>query len=427
MIDRVARAIDDQWPSQIEFLQSLVRCPSTLFNEAQIQNLIGAKLGEMGLAVDRWEIDPGQLKTLPGYAPVEWSYHGRPNLVGTLSAAGTGGRSLLLNGHIDVVSAEPVHFWSHDPWGGEVVHDRMYGRGAADMKAGVAAMIYAVEAIQRCGIKLRGDLLLNTVIEEECTGAGALATIARGYTADAVLIPEPFGQTALEAQVGVLWARISVRGAGAHVRSADSAVNAVLKSIPLIEAIRELEAEVNRDDLKPAQFKELPHPINYNIGTFHAGDWPSTVPAEAVLEVRLGCYPGEDLEIVKQRFRERVHQVAARDPWLREHQPEISFYGFHADGWSTDRDQEIFRVLGEAHRAVTGNEIAFATTTATTDVRFFALYKQIPTTCYGPAGDGLHAADEWVDLKSVNQTTKVIARFIMTWCGAEENSNAGSA
>jgi len=418
MVDRVMQAVDELWDAEVQFLQGLVRRPSTLHHEAEIQNWIAREMAEMGLEVDRWEIDPGALKSLPGYSPVEWSYHGRPNLVGTLRGSG-GGKSLLLNGHVDVVSAEPVHFWSHDPWGGEIVDGRMYGGGSADMKSGIAAMIFAVKALQRAGVRLKGDVFLNTVIEEECTGAGALSTIARGYRADAVVIPEPFGQTALISQVGVLWARVTVRGAGAHARSASAATNAILKAMPLLQAVKELEAEVNRPEVKPAVWQDIPHPINYNIGQFHAGDWTSTVPAEAVFEVRIGTYPGENLEEVKARFRDRIMEAARRDPWLRDHLPDVMFYAFHAEGADFDPNQEIFAALAAAHQEVTGTPIRQEVTTATTDARFFQLYQGVQTTCYGPSGDNLHAADEWVDLESVRSVTKVLARLMMDWCGAE--------
>ena len=121
-----------------------------------------------------------------------------------------GGRSLTFNGHIDVVPATPEHHWTHDPWGAEIADGRMYGRGAADMKAGVVAMLGAVRALRDAG--LRGDIRIETVIEEECTGNGAAACRARGPRTDAALIPEPFDHAALEAQVGVLWARVTIDG-----------------------------------------------------------------------------------------------------------------------------------------------------------------------------------------------------------------------
>ena len=142
----------------------------------------------------------------------------------------------MLNGHVDVVSSEPVSQWSHDPWGAEIENDRLYGRGACDMKSGVNAMLWAVRAIQTAGVRLRGDVILQSVIEEECTGNGTLACLARGFVADGCLIAEPFYDRALVAQLGVLWCRIKVRGVAAHVQGASRAVNAIEKTYVLIQA-----------------------------------------------------------------------------------------------------------------------------------------------------------------------------------------------
>ncbi len=109
--------------------------------------------------------------------------------------------------------------------------------------------------------------------------------------------------------------------------------------------------------------------------------------------------------------------VAEKDEWLRENRPEISFYGFHAEGFSIDPNQELFDVLGEAHLAVVDEPMDTGSFTATTDARFYNLYYDIPATCYGPTGDGLHAPNEWVDLESVKRVTKTYAVFLLKWCG----------
>ena len=234
-----------------------------------------------------------------------------------------GGRSLTFNGHIDVVPVTPEHHWTHDPWGAEIADGRMYGRGAADMKAGVVAMLGAVRALRDAG--LRGDIRIETVIEEECTGNGAAACRARGPRTDAALIPEPFDHAALVAQVGVLWARVTVEGKAAHAERADQAENAALKALPVIEAIQALEAEVNASSALR---------LNYNVGVVRAGDWASSVPEECVLEVRLAAQPGEDLEAVKARFEAAVDG-------------RVEWRGFHAHGFEISRDEPIFATLAQ--------------------------------------------------------------------------------
>ena len=414
---RVLAKIDENWEREVEFLRGLVRRPSTLGGEAVVQRFVAEELEQMGLEPDVWQIDHAEIASMPGYSPVEWSYEGRPNVAAVWDSPSGGGRSLLLNGHVDVVPATPEHHWTFDPWGGEVANGRMYGRGAADMKGGVAAMVYAVRALKESGVELRGDVTLETVIEEECTGNGALAARARGYGADAAVIPEPFGRRLLEAQVGVMWARVVVRGKGAHAERASASVNAVLKACRLMEAVKELEERVNEPTDRHPLFEGVEHPLNYNIGVVRGGDWASSVPEECVFEVRLSCYPGEDLEEVGSRFRAHLLEAAATDDWLSENPPEVGFYAFRAEGCVVDRGEPMVQVLQERHREVTGEEPSFFSFTGTTDARFFNLYHGIPTTCYGPAGANLHAPDEWVDLESVREVTRVLALSVMDWCG----------
>ena len=414
---RVLEKVDDNWESEVEFLRGLVRRPSALGGEAVVQRFVAEELRETGLEPDVWQIDHAEIAALPGYSPVEWSYEGRPNVAAVWRSPSGDGRSLLLNGHVDVVPATPEHHWTFDPWGGELADGRMYGRGAADMKGGVAAMVYAVRALRESGVELKGDVTLETVIEEECTGNGALAARARGYRADAAVIPEPFGPRLLEAQVGVMWARVTVRGKGAHAERASASVNAVLKGCRLLEAVKELEERVNDPADRHPLFENVEHPLNYNVGIVRGGDWASSVPEECIFEVRISCYPGEDLEEVGSRFRAHLLEAAGRDAWLSETPPEVSFYAFRAEGCVVDRDEPIVQALQGCHREVTGKEPGFFSFTGTTDARFFNLYHGIVATCYGPTGANLHAPDEWVDLESVRQVTRVLALSAMDWCG----------
>lgn len=411
--------IDAAWDAEVAFLQELVRRPSTLHHEGDAQQRVIEELRVIGLEATTQEVDHGAIARLPGYSPVDWAYEGRPNVGARLPGHG-GGRSLVLNGHIDVVPATPERLWTVDPWGAEIRGDRMYGRGAADMKAGIAAMLYAVAAIRRAGVELAGDVLLQAVIEEECTGNGSLAAVhalAGAGGADAAIIPEPFNQTLLSAQIGVLWARVTVLGAGAHALGADRAVNANEKAAFLMRGIREMEAAANEPGARHDAYRDVVHPLNYNVGVVRGGDWPSSVPSECVLEVRFSAYPGADLDGVQARFRDDLLAFAARDPWLAEHPPEVAFYAFKAEGCVVDTATPLFDTLRGAHHAVTGEEARPYVSTATTDVRFFAHHHGIPATCYGPVGANLHAPDEWVDLPSVRNVTKVLARTALAWCG----------
>jgi acetylornithine deacetylase len=414
----VLGCVERNWERELEFLRGLVRRPSTLGNEALVQQFIAQELRDIGLEVDVWQIDHAEIAGRQGYSPVEWSYEGRPNVAATWTSPIGDGQSLILNGHVDVVPATPEHHWTHDPWGADISAGRMYGRGAADMKAGVAAMIFAVRALRESGVELGGDVILESVIEEECTGNGALATLARGYEADAAIIPEPFGARLLEAQVGVMWCRVTVQGKGAHAEQASRSVNAIQKASRMMEAVQELEAEVNSETRSP-YFREIEHPLNYNIGLIRGGDWASSVPEECSFEVRLSAYPEQSLQEVEVRFKEHLARAAAEDAWLRENPPEVSFYAFRAEGCTIDRSEQIFTPLRERHREITGSDPGFFSFTGTTDARFFNLYGGIPATCYGPTGGSLHAPDEWVDLDSVFDVTRVLALSTLDWCGTK--------
>src|SRR5699024_9939582 len=175
---------------------------------------------------------------------------------------------LILQSHIDVVPEGPLDDWNYDPWGATIENNKMYGRGIQDMKSGMAAMVFAVRALQSLGFKPQGDIYLQSVIEEEITGNGALTTLVSGYRADAALIPEPFGQKGLIGQVGVVWLRVRVKGAAAHVERASFAVNAIEKAYVLIHAIQKYRKHVNNEPKHP-YFKDHPHPLNINIGKIH--------------------------------------------------------------------------------------------------------------------------------------------------------------
>ena len=183
MKDPVIQWIDREKNQIVEFLRDLIKFPSVTGDEGEIQKFIHSKLKKMGLTVDVWEPDLTILKNHPAFVAVSKGYEGRPNVVGVLRGAG-GGKSLLLNGHVDVIPAGAPEAWTHNPWSGDVAEGRIYGRGASDMKSGLAAMTMAVESILQSGIRLKGDLILEYTVDEELSGNGTLACVIKGYRAD---------------------------------------------------------------------------------------------------------------------------------------------------------------------------------------------------------------------------------------------------
>ncbi|MGD9857185.1 MAG: ArgE/DapE family deacylase, partial [Planctomycetaceae bacterium] len=316
------QAIEQRQSEIIETIASLVRIPSLLGDEAPVQEWIAGHMTDSGLSTERWELDDS-IHDLPNSGRSGVPFAGRPNVTGRLPGSGRG-RSLILNGHVDVVSPEPVDAWSHDPWGAEIVGDRMYGRGAHDMKSGVGVNLMLARLLHDLDIRLGGDITLHSVIEEECTGNGSLMA-AKKDRADAVLVTEPVGDTLVSAHLGVMWFRIHVAGRSAHAGWAWQGVNAITKSIPVMQALQQLDTEFNVS-VHPL-FKTLHHPINLNIGTMTGGDWPSTVPGSCDLHCRVSFFPGTTVPQMRDTIQSAIDVAVAGDEWLRENPPRIRWDG----------------------------------------------------------------------------------------------------
>jgi acetylornithine deacetylase len=391
-------AVEGAFEDTLAFLGELVRVPSLLGREEPAQELVEARLRDLGFETRSVDLDPDLLAGRPDSGIPLIPYEGRRSVVGTL--VGGGGRSLVLNGHVDVVSAEPLQRWTKEPFGGEVVGGRMYGRGACDMKGGVAAMLLGIEAALSAG-PLPGTVVYQSVIEEECGGNGALAACLAGPPADAALIAEPTDGGMDLVAVGVIWARITLEADARHASNADRGGNPIEAAFPVIEALHHLEAELNEDP--DPELDGLEHPYLLNVGALHAGDWASMTPGEAELDVRLG-FPirMEPAEAQKRLAR----AVAGVDSSAR-----TEFRGFRARGYAFDAESPFVRLLGDCHEEVRGGRPRPDPSRATTDLRFF----EDPAVCYGPTGEGLHGVDEWVDLESVADVAAVIALLLRRW------------
>lgn len=411
----ILSSVDDLTEEMLDFTARLVAEPSTLGNEKGALSVMEAELQRLSWPATRVPIDLEALSNHPGLAPVPWDTGGRFNIVATRPADGAGGRSALFNGHLDVVSPEPLSRWDTDPFEAHEKDGWLYGRGAGDMKGGIAAMTYALRAVEKAGLGLKAPVTIEAVIEEECSGNGALACIAVGFDAEAVLIPEPFGPTLLTAQVGVAWFKVSLRGVPQHVLDTQAGVNAIEKCYPLIQALRNLEAENNRQ--VPPPFNALNHPANLNIGIIKGGDWPSTVPATAEFHCRIGFLPGTSFEQINEKVLKCIREAAQKDAWLSQTPPEVEFYGFRSEGFVLNRDRPAFQALNACHRDLAGEEAKPHLSTATTDLRAFVHYGRGQATCFGPIAENIHAGNERVHIGSILHTARVYALFLSRWCG----------
>ena len=366
VVQRLRQTVQDLESQTVAFTQELVRIPTEnpklaaieAGAEADCQDVIEARLRTLGCTIDRWEVYPG-----------------RPDLVGTLR--GTGGqvaRSLILNGHIDVVPAGDPAAWTHPPFATEIAGGKIWGRGAVDMKGGIAAMIAAVDAIQRAGVRLQGDVFLESVVDEETGGTGTAQTVEHGYRADAAIVVEPTNFAIQPVEGGLEWLRVVVRGRSGHsayrYRSVHAggqgvAVNAIEKTAKILAAVQDLErhwAVHKRHPLLPAGITTI-NPGVMIGGTGGGQDGVpnvltavSTFPDYCALELSLKYLPGEETANVRAEFEDYIARVAAADPWLREHPPEIEWgiRGVSFPPAQTPADHPFLAVLSDAAAVATG-------------------------------------------------------------------------
>lgn len=430
LIAGVQAAIEKDRDWVIGLTRDMVRIPSVnpkfepdpqINREADVQALLEPILGQQGFATEQWDALPG-----------------RPNLVGEW--AGSEEKSLILCGHIDVVPVGALKDWSVDPFGGDVVDGRLYGRGAIDMKSGVAACIAAARAIREAGIELDGRLAIHSVVDEESGGFGAMDAVRRGKLAKAILVAEPTWGDVLPVEGGLEWARVTIRGRNAHSalryneiypqrHDADRlvpGVNAIEIAARFIEAVRQYELDRTRARSHPL----LPIGMNtINIGVMHGGTGigahglptvmtnPAIIPDAAVLDLDMKFLPDENSADYRRDFEAFVHHFAQTDAWLRENPPTIQWElgGLHFPPMNTPVDHPLVRSL-MARKGAIGKAPTVKGFVAVCDAAHYA-GAGVDGVIFGPSGDGFHGKDEYVDVESLVETTKVIAATIIDWCG----------
>ncbi|HRK19411.1 MAG TPA: ArgE/DapE family deacylase [Hyphomicrobiaceae bacterium] len=415
----ILAAVDAGFEEQIAFTQDLIRLPSLRGQEATAQDFFFQALKARGYQMDRWVVDVDDIKHHPGFSPVCVDYSNAINVVGTLRPKSETGRSLILNGHMDVVPVGPLDMWTAPPFEPRREGDWLYGRGSGDMKAGLAINVYAVDALKRLGYRPAATLYQQSVVEEECTGNGALSCLVRGYRADAAIITEPEDDKLVRANVGVIWFQVKVRGLPVHVREAGSGQNAIEASLALIAALRGLEARWNAEKTRHRHFEALDHPINFNVGKISGGDWASSVPAWCTLDCRIAIYPGVDPKAAAREIEACVRDAAGRHGFLANNPPEVVFNGFLAEGYALAEGSEAEKTLERAHLASYGSKLESFVTPGYLDGRVFVIYADMPCLVYGPYSEAIHGFDERVRLSSVKRVTGAVALFIAEWCGLE--------
>ncbi|MFX0055005.1 MAG: ArgE/DapE family deacylase [Promethearchaeota archaeon] len=417
--------IDDNQERLIGLTQDLVRIPSISGEEYEVQKRVFKELEGMNLRPEFFNPDEKRLRSHKDFFEttsfVRYGYDNRPN-VGGVWKGSSGGRSICLSGHVDVVSPEPLDQWTSNPWSGDVVDGNIHGRGAGDMKAGVAAMIFAVQALQENGIRLKGDVQVETTIEEEDGGVGGVFYMrtVRPKT-DAAFVPEPTNLMITLASAGVMYFRVTVPGMPAHAATAHFGVNAVQKMIPVINAIQKLhEARQARIRYSYAETdsRMKGRATTINIGVIRAGDWPSTVPGTCTIECRIGFPPGETREEVIKQVEDAVSKATEGDEWLRNNPPVVEWFGWKARPHELDANNDFVQLVKQSVIHVAGRVPDFVGGSAGLDTRFF-VHHGVPALTCGPLAERIHSFDEIVSVESIVQTSQIIAKTMLEWCGTQ--------
>jgi len=423
---RVLKTVEARRRDIIGFVRNLVRIPSVNRppdgDEAKCQELVANKLKELGLTIDRFSPDQVEgIKNHPAFLAGR-NYANRENVVGVLKGEG-GGRSLILTGHVDVVPVGPWT-WSVPPWSGELRDGKIYGRGVLDMKAGLGAMIIALQCVMETGVKFKGDIILESVVDEEFGGVnGTLSCVLRGYHADAVVSPEPTALNVSPGCLGGLLFRITTTG-GSGIPVGRSRVahesNSVTAGMAIIEALFNYEAHRQAKVSRHPLWKSYPYPIPspLMISAVEAGEVGGiiTPPEKCVIEAWFTSLPAQykSRKEWQNELKTFLAKAAEEDVRMKSARFQVESIGRWHLGYAGDRNHPIVKIMKRNLKAL-GKPAKVLGFPAPGDLWAVALYGKMPALYVGPAGEGVHGSDEYVTIESLMATAKAYALTILDW------------
>ncbi len=390
-------------------------------NEKECQEYLARRLKEYGFEIDLFiPTEVKGIKKHPAFLPGR-NYKDRPNLVGKVKGIGRG-RSLIFSGHIDVSPKEPMP-WTHPPFGGDIENDRIYGRGSFDMKGGMVAAVMAVKSIMDAGVKLKGDIFLESVVDEEYGGAnGTLACRLRGYEADAAIIPEPTSMAICPASRGGKHVKITVKGKSGLGYAGEELINPVYGMGRIIEAIKSFDLIRNKGikDIHP-MYAHDPYPLPAMVMKLKAGEvepWGAIgVPLECWATVWIQVFPGTTEEEFDREFYGFMDSIVKTDPVLCQNPPKFEKHTRYLDPTEISPVHPIVRTAAEAYKTVTGNNSKIQGAPLACDAFIFNKYSKTPALIFGPSGGNAHAPDEFVNIEGLIELTKIYAMTVLDWCG----------
>jgi acetylornithine deacetylase len=400
-------------------LQELIKIPSVTGSraESQAQHWFAERLKESGFETDLWEIDLDSTLKHPDFPGLEAPRTEAWGLVG--SWGNPTGKTLILNGHMDVVPAGDLNQWHEgNPFSGEIRDGKLYGRGACDMKGGLICNLFAVKALQAAGIKLKGRVLLQSVIGEEDGGLGTFSTLLRGYQGDAAIITEPTELNIIPACAGALTFRLTLTGLSSHASTRLEGVSAIEKFWLIWQALVKLEAARNQPGNPLMSRYILPYPLS--IGILQSGNWPSSVPDQLSAEGRLGVALGEDPQTARRELEEALAQVCQEDEWLQQHPVVIDWFGGQFASGQTPSEHPLVKLVSDTHQKLYSNVPEVYGAPYGSDLRLMTGLGGIPTLHYGPGSViQAHAPNEYVPVSEMITVVQTLISVILQFCEVE--------
>ncbi|MBI4027526.1 MAG: ArgE/DapE family deacylase [Verrucomicrobia bacterium] len=427
--DQLMQIVRQKKDRLIELTQALVKIPSVNEppngNEKPCQEFLRKRLQAMGAQTDLFTLDeiPG-LRDDPFYNPGRDAV-GRPDLVGVWKGTG-GGRSLMLTGHADVVGIGNPSLWNNDPWSGALKDGFIHGRGASDMKGGLAAELIAIEAFLEWG-ELRGDLIFACVVDEEFGGMnGTLAVVRRGYHAEAAILAEPTGLEILPATGGGLQYRIHAQGKSAFETRKEEGECAILRMTRVVQGLDELEKARCARFRNAKYFGRYPIPAPICVIGIQGGDIQvGGVADKCWIEVWHQALPGETEAQVIGEVKSLFKKLAQNDPWLANHMPDIEPRCKWIDPCAVPERHDFTAVISGAWRQVMSREPELGGFMGATDASRLQLTANTATVNFGPTQRQIHQPNENVSVEELVITAQVMALTILGWCGLTNESMKG--